>query len=102
MCIRDSLRAGLPIDQDHTHQDVWRNYGPVSYTHLDVYKRQDKMVVKNQTYRYLTCNRYLVIGSLLHLPALLSVPIKVCTLLRHLQEAEPDVDPDTYQLEIIV
>ena len=56
MCIRDRYMSDLHIDQDmlDAHLDILRSFEPngvgasdaidtipVSYTHLDVYKRQD-------------------------------------------------------------
>ena len=30
----------LQMENDYAAQDKWHSYAPVSYTHLDVYKRQ--------------------------------------------------------------
>ena len=40
MCIRDSIEADGLWRQDHNCRLMRRTYTPVSYTHLDVYKRQ--------------------------------------------------------------
>ena len=49
MCIRDRLGSVKPWALTHADTRAWARSSPVSYTHLDVYKRQDWATVKGRS-----------------------------------------------------
>ena len=57
MCIRDRDQGGPSVlwhyDAGNLCEEVWDQRGPVSYTHLDVYKRQSEDELRRDAFSLL-------------------------------------------------